>query len=285
MLAKASGDDYKGRFREIVSDPLNLLICRHILAGVVEDGYVYLHNGNKVPCFGVKAYYENFSDILQINRGVHEPLEEFVFQTVLSQLPETPFMLELGAYWGHYSMWLKKVRPLSSVCLVEPDASNIIVGKENFKTNGLEGEFIQDFVGRGFFNVDDFLDKKKLPVLDILHVDIQGYELEMLEGAERSLLAGRIKYCFVSTHSEDIHNKAVEAFTHSGYRIEVSSGFNNETTSYDGFIMASHQKNVLPVFQNFHPLGRVSIANSRPSDLLLYLLGCALSNAVATPPS
>jgi hypothetical protein len=39
-----------------------------------------------------------------LNRGVHEPLEEFVFQEVLKRLPEACAMIELGAYWGHYSM-------------------------------------------------------------------------------------------------------------------------------------------------------------------------------------
>lgn len=105
MVDKAGASDFHGRFREIVSDPLNLLIPRHPLAGTMDGDHVVLHNGNRVPLQGPGAYYGNFSDILVINRGVHEPLEEFAFQTVLTGLPAQPTMLELGAYWGHYSMW------------------------------------------------------------------------------------------------------------------------------------------------------------------------------------
>jgi hypothetical protein len=42
-----------------------------------------------------------------LNRGVHEPLEEYVFQELLKNLPKTPLMIELGAYCGHYSMLVR----------------------------------------------------------------------------------------------------------------------------------------------------------------------------------
>jgi hypothetical protein len=64
------------------------------MAGVVEGDPVFLHNGLRV----LGAYYGPFSQLLAINRGVHEPLEEFVFQEVLKRLPAAPSMIELGAY-------------------------------------------------------------------------------------------------------------------------------------------------------------------------------------------
>ena len=58
------------RYREIVSDPLNLLVNRVPAAGyLVENGHVILHNGNRVPSGGVGAYYSEFSEILIIDRG------------------------------------------------------------------------------------------------------------------------------------------------------------------------------------------------------------------------
>jgi len=44
---------------------------------------VILHNGIRVPVGGELACYGEFSDILVINRGVHEPLEEYCFQELL----------------------------------------------------------------------------------------------------------------------------------------------------------------------------------------------------------
>ena len=80
-----------------------------------RQGLVWLHNGNQVPAEGQHAYYGRFSDVLIFNRGVHEPLGEYVFQEALRVMPEEPMMLELGAYWGHYSMWMKRRRPHSRV--------------------------------------------------------------------------------------------------------------------------------------------------------------------------
>src|SRR5579862_10039493 len=80
---KAETADFIGRFREVISDPLNLLIERVPMAGVVEGDEVCLHNGIRVPVAGSGAYYGGFSDLLVLNRGVHEPLEEYVFQEVL----------------------------------------------------------------------------------------------------------------------------------------------------------------------------------------------------------
>jgi len=267
---KAAPEDLLGRFREVISDPLNLLIERVPMAGVVEANHVYLHNGNRVPIVGAGAYYGPFSQLLVINRGVHEPLEEYVFQQLLGSLGEAPVMLELGAYWGHYSMWLKKVRPRSTVILVEPDAVNLAAGASNFKTNGLTGEFIRSAVGRDHLQVDAFLGERRLDRLDILHVDIQGQELEMLEGCSRTLAERCADYLFISTHSQAIHEHVTMQMTEFGYRVEVSSDFDNDTTSYDGLVFAS-SPNAKQIFQNFKPIGRTRIARSGPRDLLAAL--------------
>jgi hypothetical protein len=267
---KALPDDLLGRFREVISDPLNLLIERVPMAGVVEQNHVCLHNGNRVPMAGSGAYYGPFSQLLVINRGVHEPLEEYVFQQVLKSLGQTPVMLELGAYWGHYSMWLKKVKPRSTVILVEPDAVNLAAGVDNFKINGLTGEFIHSAVGRNHLQVDSFLTQRRLSRLDILHADIQGQELEMLEGCGRTLAERRAAYLFISTHSQEIHERIMREMKAFGYRVEVSSDFDYESTSYDGLVFAS-SPDAPQIFQSFKPIGRARIARCRPRDLLAAL--------------
>lgn len=268
---KANAEDFLGRFREVISDPLNLLIERVAMAGVVEGDKVYLHNGNSVPVVGEGSYYGPFSHLLVLNRGVHEPLEEYVFQELLKTLPEAPAMIELGAYWGHYSMWLKKLRPRSSVILVEPDQNNFSAGVNNFKLNGFSGEFIQSFVGKGHLEIDSFLSSRRLSHLDILHVDIQGYEVEMLQGCQNTLKEHLIDYLFISTHSQMIHDYVVAELNNLNYRVEVSSDFDNDTTSFDGFVFASSPR-VNQIFANFALLGRRKIVESRPQVLLQRLL-------------
>lgn len=277
MGQKAKHDDFISRFREIVSDPLNLLIQRDPRAGFVEGNYVYLHNGLKVPISGPYAYYGAFSSILCINRGVHEPLEEFVFQEALNRFPISPIMLELGAYWGHYSMWLKMARSNATVHLVEPELENLNAGKHNFEQNGFVGEFTQAFVGKNQFGVDKYLEERRIHKLDILHSDIQGYEREMLEDCSNSLATKIIDYLFISTHSQQLHQDVIKRIENLDYRIEVSSDFDYGTTSFDGFIFATSPC-IEPLFKQFTPMSRIQIEQAQPVLTLNYL-----SNIIREP--
>lgn len=264
---KAAELDYLGRFREVISDPLNLLIERVPWAGVVEGNDVFLHNGNRVPVRGEDAYYGDYSQLLIVNRGVQEPLEEFVFQEVLRRIHEAPRMIELGAYWGHYSMWLKKSRPQAQVIMVEPEGRHLAVGRNNFAKNGFVGEFIHDAVAPHRWKVDTFLQDRGLRHLDILHADIQGAEAAMIEGASDALAHMVIDYLFISTHSQEIHYGVIAELTRHNYRIEVSSDFDSETTSFDGLVVASSRRSQ-QIFSDFKRLGRTAIPVSRPTELL-----------------
>jgi hypothetical protein len=271
-IAKATANDFPGRFREVIADPLNLLIPRVPQAGTVRDGLVCLHNGLLVPCEGDAAYYGHFSELLIFNRGVHEPLEEFVFQTMLPTLPAAPRMLELGAYWGHYSMWLQHCRPDAELHLVEPDAKHLAVGQLNLARNGMSGKFTQAFVGRAGFLVDEYLHSNGIGSLDVLHADIQGNELEMLEGAHGVLQRGGVARVFISTHTQDLHLQVIDQLAALGYRIEVSADYSAETTSYDGLVFASHPS-IAPLFVDLKPMSRERILGAGPTELYAYVKG------------
>lgn len=271
MLPKAQPQDFLGRFREIVSDPLNLLIERHPNAGQVDGDHVTLHNGNRVVARGPMAYYEEFSDILVINRGVHEPLEELAFQEVLRHLPEKPVMLELGAYWAHYSMWLKRVRPEASLNMIEPDARNAKVGQANLDFNGMTGNYREAFVATGQFEVDTWFTETGRDRIDILHCDIQGYEIQMLQGARKALAEMRVDYWFISTHSQPIHETVLKVLRDADYRVELAADFEAQTTSFDGFMLAVHPDRKKISFDNM-PLGREEIAQTGPRELISSLL-------------
>jgi hypothetical protein len=268
---KAVDTDALGRFREVISDPVNLLIERVPSAGIVEGNEVYLHNGNRVPVSGPGAYYGPFSQLLALNRGVHEPLEEYVFQEVLKNLPTSPMMMELGAYWAHYSMWLKKVRPEATTVMIEPNPSNLAAGRANFLRNGLDGEFIQVAVATGHWELDSFIKSRSISHIDIIHVDIEGYEAEFLAGARDALSRAIIDYLFVSTHSQLLHERIMSELVEFGYRNDVASDFDNETTSCDGFVFASSPQ-AKKIFTEFPYLGRAAITASRPDRLLKAIL-------------
>lgn len=267
FLEKAK--NFQERFKDVISDPLNLLIDRVPQAGYLDEHLnVILHNGNKVPSKGKYSYYGNFSDLLIYNRGVHEPIEEYCFQEVLKKInSENPCMIELGAYWGHYSMWFKKEFPDSRAILVESESANLECGQFNFDLNGYEGEFINQAVCKNQFEIDKFLLKEDIHKLEILHSDIQGHEVEMLKCTSKSLNKKIINYLFISTHSEEIHSEVSEIIESHNYRIEVSSSFETHTTSFDGFILATNS-DIPRVFKNFHPMGRVEILHASSNDLI-----------------
>ena len=265
---KAAASDFEGRFREILSDPLNLLIHRHPEAGIRADDLVTLHNGHRVPVTGASAYYGDFARILIYNRGVHEPLEEFAFQCLVSHLPPAPVMLELGAYWAHYAMWMAKVRPSATLHMIEPDPAHLAVGQENFARHGYRGHFRQGFVGAGALAIDPLMTELGLEHITLLHSDIQGHEAHMLDGAAQALAAHRIDWLFVSTHSQALHLGVETRLRAAGYRIEVSSDVERHTTSYDGFIMAAAPHCPIILADRPAPLGRADIALAKPAKLL-----------------
>ncbi len=264
---KADSQDFAGRFREIISDPLNLMIARCPLAGSVVNGLVYLHNGIRVPVAGPYSYYGKFSQILALNRGVHEPLEEYVFQQTLKALGSAPVILELGAFWGHYSMWLLHAHPDGRAIMVEPNKNNFQAGLVNLRLNKLEAETLNGFIGKDAIQVDTLLSIRGLDHLDILHADIQGYELEMIQGAHNTLSEHRADYVFISTHSQDLHESVISELSSHGYRIEVACDVDSETTSFDGLVFAS-SPSANQIFEHFKPLGRTQILTQSPETLV-----------------
>jgi hypothetical protein len=272
QLGKAEPADYLGRFREIVSDPLNLLIERVPHAGYLDaDGHVVLHNGHRVSLSGPNAYYDQFSDILMINRGVHEPLEEYTFQEFLRTVRgQRVIMIELGAYWAHYSMWLKRACRNAICIMVEPDAQKLDVGRENFARHGYDGEFINAGVTDDGFRLDAFAKDRDLARIDVLHCDIQGFETALIEHARTLFQQRRIGAAFISTHNESIHRTIAACIGDLAYRIEVSSPYDAHTTSHDGFIFATSPDRE-PVFTGFAPLGRLAINNATATELADYV--------------
>lgn len=226
------------RFRDVLSDPNNSRIPRDPHAGEIRDGAVVMHNGLLVRLGG---YYDRFSDILLMNRGVHEPQEEAVFAEVLTKIPAGGTMLELGSYWAFYSLWFFARIPGARCYMVEPHPERIKAGMHNFKLNRSTGDFVQAGIGgNNGITVDGFLKDKRIAALDILHSDIQGAELEMLRGAAESMRAGRIRYFFISTHSQDIHLSCLKLLEESGYEIIASADYEKQTFCYDGIIVAKH---------------------------------------------
>jgi FkbM family methyltransferase len=257
---------FGGRSIAIQSDPNNLLIPRVENAGeVIIDGkYVVMHNGITVTH---NTYYGEFSNCLQTNLGCHEPSEERMFQEVLNDIDDGATMVELGSYWAFYSIWFnKQINNARNFC-IEPVPHYMNVGKENAKLNKVSTmKFIADDIGHfelnQCFDIENTLEvyrkthkrrkfkehikTQNIEYIDLLHCDIQGNEIILLPQISDMLEEKKIKYIFISSHSDSLHDYCINFLKNKDYRIIASADFEKETFCHDGVIVAcpSDLKNI-----------------------------------------
>lgn len=192
--------------------------------------------------------------LIKLLQGHHEPQEEKAFYRVLKHLPSNALMIELGSYWGFYSMWFQKEIANAQNFLIEPDPKNIEVGKRNFDLNGMHGNFIHAMAAAESYNnavftdwnynkhvipaisIDNFALQHDINFIHILHSDIQGAEVDMLKGCSRLITENKIGYFFISTH-RGVHEACLSILQDSGLEILVSIT-REESFSADGLIVA-----------------------------------------------
>ncbi len=234
-----NGAIFKERFIDILSDPNNLFIERCPKAGTMDGDYIYMHNGIKIhKC----SYYGEFSNIFTSNKGCHEPSEERMFQEVLKFMPKGAIMVELGSYWAFYTMWFHKVVPNAKNYCIEPNLENLQYGVNNCNENKVKAKFTQMAISCN--NFPPYLESKNINYIDLLHSDIQGHELDLIYSIKPMLREKRIRYLFISTHSNKIHYEIIDILKECNYRIVTSADFDDETFCYDGIIVACCNDNM-----------------------------------------
>ncbi len=67
---------------------------------------------------------------------------------------------------------------------------NSLVIRQQSETNSQEVKLI---------TLDDFIKKEEIEKIDILKIDVEGFECDVLRGAERTLESGKILYIFIET--------------------------------------------------------------------------------------
>lgn len=240
-------EEWLRRTREAIECSDNEHIPRVANAGMIEGNNQVLHNGIKVQLGSYYGY--GYTNLLQQNKGVHEPQEERVFQEVLKFMPEGATMIELGSFWAFYSMWFQQKVKAAVSYMLEPEYLNLIKGKTNFKLNGFRGTFVQAFAGQNpdvndgqppTIAIDNFLHQNKIEKLNILHSDIQGEELNMLKSCVHSLQSGAIDFLFISTHTDDLHVRCADFLRGYGYEIIASANV-SESFSVDGVLVAKRK--------------------------------------------
>jgi FkbM family methyltransferase len=245
--------------------------------------YQVMHNGIRVleDCY----YGRWMTELIRLLRGHHEPQEERVFHELLNHIGPGATMIELGCYWSYYSLWFHKKIADARNIMVEPDPHNLAIGRKNFAINNVEGRFINAAAGRVSTSalpfvcesdgitraipcvcVDDLLKDECINQLDMLLVDTQGAELDVLEGAVRTINAGRLRFVLLSTHHHSIshdpilHQRCLDLLRRQKAHI-IAEHTVAESYSGDGLIAASF-------FAADRTLPAIEISRNRPSASL-----------------
>lgn len=237
-------EHWSQRIADAIACPDNNHIPRCANAGMLDGSCIVMHNGLKVRALGY--YGEGMLNLLLRNRGVHESQEERAFSAVLPFLPPQAVMVELGAYWGFYSLWFAAFVDRARCYLYEPDPRNLEAGRQNFKLNGLSASFSRYAVGNQFstqlksarvLSLGDILQRAAINHVNLLHADIQGAELDMLNGSRDIFDQGLIDYVFLSTHADSLHYACRDYLLRFGYTILCDANM-SESYSMDGVIVA-----------------------------------------------
>ncbi|CAN5482491.1 hypothetical protein BH10PSE7_BH10PSE7_15650 [soil metagenome] len=250
-------NDYEGRIALAMegSGDISSLPRVQDAGKIIDDGkrrWQTMFNGVQVLADGY--YGEWMTRLITALKGHHEPQEERVFYSLVEQLPEAPTMIELGAYWAYYSIWLKKRRPFARAIIVEPDPTRCAVGIANAARNAVavSVEIAGIQTGGGYLalsaadvqnvalcvpavSVQELMSRQGLERLTVLHADIQGAEEALLTQARPLLERRSIDYLLVSTHSEQLHSRCLNIFRDVGYRI-IAEHTPEESYSFDGLI-------------------------------------------------
>jgi len=237
-------DEWRDRINKVCECPDNKSIPKVDQAGKIIGDIQLMHNGIKIN-FG--SYYGiEMVRLLELNSGIHEPQEERVFAEVLKKIPQNATMIELGSYWSFYSMWFQKEVKGAKNYMIEADYFSYLSGIYNFRLNNMKGNFTNAFVNRTSSHsnstksvcIDDFVKSNNMGYIHLLHSDIQGFEYEMLLGAKKTFDDLKVGFVFISTHSNDLHNKCLDWIREYNFNIIASANM-DESYSWDGVLIAA----------------------------------------------
>ena len=209
----------KGIFKEKMRYAFNRLKCVHTFIGNTLKENTIADNGREF--FHVRKH----SIDLHIISGFYEYKVMKVFEKLAK---DSKVIVDVGANIGKYTILAGKTNPTAKVIAIEPEKENCKLLNKNIILNDLEISVIEEAVGnkegemkmylnninnRGHSLSEKFVNETKerkkkydssiqvkvntldnlFESIDLLKIDIEGFELEVLEGSKRLLAEKKIK--------------------------------------------------------------------------------------------
>jgi len=206
--------------------------------------------------------------------NIHEPEEEEWFKKIFSEIdPKKGVFINIGAAIGYYVILAKCISPKLEIHAFEPLETHRQYLKDNLRLNSLaideitiHHEAVSSRVGNSKFYPNSYgsslvselhikinnlplerqisinctvlneITKKIGKIIDLIQVDVQGFEIDVLSGAVESMKSGVINRWLIGTHSLNLHTLCANVLMDQDYTV-VFENFNTQHQP-DGIIYA-----------------------------------------------
>ena len=172
--------------------------------------------------------------LLDIYPGDGKPTQRDIdiFNRVLDRVDvddiRLPHMIEVGCYNAFWSLTFMERFTKGWVILNDIDEDHLDVGIMNFELNGHQDAYDYQAV---HCSANAMALQIGFVTVDILHMDIQGAEVEFLQKADLS----NVKNIVVATHSDKIHRQCKDLLKRFDIWVDLPFG----TIGGDGFLVGS----------------------------------------------
>jgi FkbM family methyltransferase len=205
----------------------------------IEGIEVLASTGGLIDSFPGDINFENSDDRESFAREARRFGDLLVFR--INKGKDRPAMIELGCHWGFYSLLFRKFFPAGVSVLADSDLGSIALAQTNFQLNNLSkimcwgsihpidpnhNVFESGFKAAESCPVpilsfrDTLLPLLKSDVVDIVHMDIQGSELPLLQELEQQgVLSNRIVNLFVATHNIEEHKEVLNLLQKNSFEV------------------------------------------------------------------
>jgi|BEDMetMinimDraft_2_1075160.scaffolds.fasta_scaffold06716_1 FkbM family methyltransferase len=165
------------------------------------------------------------------------------------ELKNARLFIDVGAHIGYYTLLASKIA--KEIIALEPDPFNYKLLEINLRINGISNVYAlniaaSNYTGTGIFasyiksigklltqksNLDNNISRIKIKVVklddllpkigkhpDVIKIDVEGSEIEVLEGLQETLRKG-VKCLMIEVHSESNKAEAISFLKSLGYKI------------------------------------------------------------------
>jgi len=179
----------------------------------------------------LKTHEEQFDYLLKHTVWGEEQPQADLFIKLLDTLnPESPSLIELGCSGTnscYYSIHFeKRFKGKGTIVCTEPDTALLnnvrVLWKDKHLVNAklfncytgdlvmAQAQWCEEFTKLPRLTIKELMDKSGLDKLDILHADVQGSEVSIMQEMVKDKILDKVRYYFISLHGT--HGPVQEVF-------------------------------------------------------------------------